>query len=131
MHEHICWQHCKLNKCKLASPLLFTPVLHIIAIFSTSSHNFFKRPYYKAEEEALCIYLSLRSRSNEDAYSFEIWYRVTRESWPDGCNTGLEQVLWATADCQVFIPKDDSETCHCNFDPPWGYGSPALVPPEI
>ena len=52
-----------------------------------------------------------------------------------GFNVGLELRYWAIADGLGFFPKDDPETCHCNFDLPFflkeGDGSPDLVPPEV
>ena len=36
-----------------------------------------------------------------------------------GFNVRLELRQWAIADGLGFIPKDDPETCHRNFDPQW------------
>ena len=33
-------------------------------------------------------------------------------------NVGLELRKWPIADGLGFIPEDDPETCHHNFDPP-------------
>ena len=38
--------------------------------------------------------------------------------WMSGFNIGLELRYWALADGRGFIPKDDQDTGHRNFDPP-------------
>ena len=45
-------------------------------------------------------------------------------------NVGLKQRLWAIADSQGFIPKDDPETWYRNFGPPWRGWLPRFGTPK-
>ena len=67
----------------------------------------------------------------------KVYHNYKQNRWTDGWlvgwlgfNVGLDQRSGLLPNSLGLIPRDDQETCHHNFDPHGGDGSPTLVPPE-